>query len=175
MSAPKLRKFLTETRAATAVEFAMIGTVLFVFLFALLLMGVSQFWQMTLDDAVRNAARQVALGAESPSSSGDHSGSDFVASVCGEFGASVVNCSTNLQYSVQEAATFSAITPATVSADGTLTGANTFSNGVSNEPILVQVAFKLPFNIAFIPASLLTLNGTNALISAEAVVGEPSQ
>jgi Flp pilus assembly protein TadG len=100
VSAPKLRKFLTETRAATAVEFAMIGTVLFVFLFALLLMGVSQFWQMTLDDAVRNAARQVALGAESPSSSGDHSGSDFVASVCGEFGASVVNCSTNLQYSV---------------------------------------------------------------------------
>jgi Flp pilus assembly protein TadG len=175
VSAPTLRKFLTETRAATAVEFAMIGSVLFLFIFSILLMGLAQFWQMTLDDAVRNAARQVAIGSAS-TTSGDHTSSDFVASVCSEFGVSVTNCAANLQYSVQEAPTFTAITPASVTADGTLNGgSNTFFNTVSNEPILVQVAFKLPFNIPLAPASLLTLNGTQALISTEAVVGEPSQ
>ncbi len=175
MSAPTLRKFLTETRAATAVEFAMIGSVLFFFLMSILLMGLAQFWQMTLDDAVRNASRQVAIGAISLSSPGDHTGAAFVSDVCGEFGAAVANCTTNLEYSVQEAPTFSAITPATISANGTLSGGNTFTNGTSSEPILVQVAFKLPFNFPLIPASLLTLNGTQALISTDAFVGEPSQ
>lgn len=170
-----VRKLLAETRSVTAIEFAMIGPVLFFFLFCILLLGVVQFWQLTLDDAVRNAARQVALGTGS-TTTGDHNGSDFVGTVCNEFGAAAPSCSTNLQYAVQGAPTFSGtggITPATLSAAGVLSPGATFSTLTTSEPVLIQAAYKIPISIPLVPLSLVTLNGTSAIVAAVATVTEP--
>jgi len=170
-----LWRFVRETRSVTAVEFAIIGPVLFLFVFAILLTGVVQFWQLTLDDAVRNAAREVAIGASS-STSGAHSGSDFVAAVCGEFGLAAPGCSSNLQYAVQGAPNFtgsSGITPATISAAGQLSPAASFSGITVSEPFLVQVVYPIPISIPLVPLGLVTLNGTPSIISATAMAGEP--
>ncbi len=169
-----LRRFLEETRSVTAVEFALIGPVLFLFVFAILLTGVVQFWQVTLDDSVRNAAREVAIGAGG-SSSGVHSGSDFVAAVCGEIGQAAPGCSSNLQYAVQGAPNFTggAITPATISAAGQLSTTASFSGVMLSEPFLVQVVYPIPIHIPLLPLGLVTLNGTPSIISASAMVAEP--
>ena len=170
-----VRRLLAETRSVTAIEFALIGPVLLLFLFSILLMGVVQFWQLTLDDSVRNAAREVALGAGS-TSTGIHSSSDFVTSVCNEFGVAAPNCSANLQYAVQGAATFTGaggITPATLSAAGVLTPGSTFAAITVSQPFLVQVAYALPISIPLVPLSLVTLNGSSAILSAVAAVAEP--
>src|SRR5208282_99321 len=73
------RRLLRETRSDTAVEFAIIGAAFFLFVFGIFVVSLDQFLQMTLDDAVRNAARQVQIGNVT-------TGSQFVTSVCNEFG-----------------------------------------------------------------------------------------
>lgn len=164
-----------ETRSVTAVEFALIGPVLFAFVFAILLTGVVQFWQLTLDDAVRNAAREVAIGVGS-ASSGIHGGSDFIAAVCGEFGQAAPSCSTNLQYAVQGAPNFTGsggIIPVTISAAGQMSQTGIFSGVTVSEPFLVQAVYPVPVSIPLLPLGLVTLNGTPSIVSAAALVAEP--
>jgi hypothetical protein len=146
----------------------MVGTVLFIFLMAIFLMGVGQFWQLTLDDAVRNATRQIETTAVSNST-------QFVTAVCGEFGQAASNCTANLQYSVEIGSSFSALgTPPTVSSTGALSGGNKFTGvAAAGDAILVKVAFKMPFAIPLIPTAFVTENGTPAFISANAAMVEP--
>ncbi len=171
---PSYRKLLAETRSIAAVEFAMIGPVLFFFLFSILLLGIAQFWQLSLDDAVRNAARQVSIGA-AITSAGVQNGSAFVTAVCNEFGQAAPNCSTTLQYSVQGAASFTGggITPATLNAAGQLSQTATFSGVTVSEPVLIQVVYPLPIALPLVPLGLVTLNGTPAIVTAVALVAEP--
>jgi Flp pilus assembly protein TadG len=182
------RRFLRETRSDTAVEFAMIGSAFFLFIFAIFVISIDQFWQMTLDDAVRNATRQVQIGSNSPT--GVTSGSQFRTAVCNEFGLAVPSCnSTNLQFSVQSGPTFGGLTPATLSSNGTLTPSSLFSVTPTTSPaaatessaavlgapqfLLVQVAYVLPFKILLAAGGVATENGTPALVSAVATVMEP--
>ncbi len=162
-----------DTRSVTAVEFALIGPVVFLFLFAVLLTGVVQFWQLTLDDSARNAARLIAIGAGN-AASGIHNGSDLVNSICGEFGVGAPSCAGRLQYAVQGAPTFaSGIVPATVSASGNLSPNGTYTGIAVGQPFLLQVVYPVPISIPLWPMNLITLNGTNAIISAAALVAEP--
>ncbi|HQT46241.1 MAG: hypothetical protein B7X08_02300, partial [Acidocella sp. 20-63-7] len=107
------------------------------------------------------------------------SGSQFVSSVCDEFGLAAPYCSTILQYSVQENTYFGAITPATLSATGALTPSAAFpatltsSTSTAPEFLLVQVAYLLPFKILAVPGGVATENGTPALISTVSTVMEP--
>ncbi len=170
-----VQRFLQETRSVTAVEFALIGPVLFLFVFAILLTGVVQFWQLVLDDAVRNAGRGVAIGAAS-SSSGVHSGTDFKTAVCGEFGQAAPGCSSGLQYAVQGAPYFTGsggVTPATISSAGQLSLPAAFAGVTVAEPFLVQVVYPIPISVPLLPAGMLTLNGTPSIISSVALVAEP--
>jgi Flp pilus assembly protein TadG len=170
-----VQKLLGETRSVTAVEFALIGPVLFFFLFCIVLLGIAQFWQLTLDDAVRNATRQVAIGAAN-AGSGVHNSADFVTAVCSEFGQAAPNCSGALQFAVQGAPTFTGsagITPATLNAAGQLSPGATFSGVTAGEPVLVQAVYPLPIAIPLVPMSLVTLNGTPSIVAAAALGAEP--
>jgi Flp pilus assembly protein TadG len=178
----------------TAVEFAMIGTAFFLFVFALFVIGVDQYWQMTLDDAVRNAARQVQEGNISATSS-----TSFITEVCSEFGAAAPRCSTTLQYSIIGATTFGAMSPATLNANGTLTGGQTVTGSASpsyggvtltqqpfpavgsssaiagqEEFLLIQVAYPLPFKLLLLPGGTATENGTSSLYSVVALPMVPN-
>jgi hypothetical protein len=151
---------------------------------AIFVVSLDQFWQMTLDDAVRSAARQVQIGKLG-------TGPDFAAAVCGEFGVVAKFCSSSsLQYYVQEDSYFGGIIPATLSSAGTLTAPSqstttfpapvlTFSASGAPEFLLVQVAYLLPFRIPFSTSGgtsisgIATENGTPALLSTVATVMEP--
>lgn len=177
-------------------EFALIGSAFFLFVLGIFIVSIEQYWQMTLDDAVRAAARQTSITNTTGSTISN--GNAFVAAVCNEFGITAVNCSTALNYSVQSGAYFyggpgtASITPQTLVADGTLyPSGNTFSltsypgaqPGVAvygtTEPntnseghelfLLVQVSYPLPFTIPLIGGAL-TENGTNGLYSTVAMV-----
>jgi len=170
-----VQKFVWETRSITAVEFALIGPVLFLLLLSIMLMGIAQFWQLSLDDAVRNAARQVAIGAGT-TSAGVQSGSGFVTAVCDEFSQAAPNCSNALEYAIQGAPTFTGsggITPMPLSTAGQFSPATTFAGVTAGDPVLIQVAYPLPITIPLVPMSLVTLNGTPSIVSATATVAEP--
>lgn len=171
------RRLACDTGSDTAVEFALIGSAFFLFIFAIFVVSLDQFLQMTLDDAVRNAARQVQIGSAS-------TGTIFVQDICSEFGFEAKNCTSALQYDVQLGSYFGAITPATLTSNGTLTYSNatnfpatlvgsSCTTTPSPEFVLVQVAYKLPFKILAVPGGVATENGTPALLSTVAVDMEP--
>jgi Flp pilus assembly protein TadG len=163
------RQLYRDERGSTAVEFAIIGSVLMLLLVGFLLMGIFQFWQMTLDDAVRDAARQIQKGTIT-------TGPQFVAAVCSEFG-SVAPCNTaNLQFEVQANTgimTFGSISPATVSSVGALTPNGNFPTmpfSATGTPVLVQVAYVVPVVVPLVPVVLETGNATDSLISSVALM-----
>jgi hypothetical protein len=152
----------------------MIGVAFFVFIFAILTVSIDQFWQMTLDDAVRNATRQVQIGNVT-------TGPQFVSSICKEFGLAAPYCSNNLQYSVVGGSAFSGasgISPAAFSASGTLSPGNQFNTpslSATGSPqfLLVQVAYPLPFRALAVSGGVATENGTPSLLSSVATAMEP--
>lgn len=185
-----LHKFHRSTRADTALEFALIGSAFFLFIFIIFFVSIAQFWQMILDDAVRNAARQVEIGKITATST-----PSFLTAVCNEFGIAAPNCTSTLQYSVQGGTSFSAITPATLNANGTLSGSAVVTgNGAPTFPgvtlttsptvlptvtyatpefLLVQVAYPLPFKMPLLGGGAATENGTSSLVSTVATAMEP--
>lgn len=187
-----LRVLRWDRRADTALEFALIGSAFFLFVFIIFVVAIDQFWQMALDDAVRNATRQVAIGEITATST-----PSFVTVVCNEFGIAAPNCTSTLQYSVQGGTSFSAITPATLNANGTLsggTGVIVTGSATASFPgvnlttpptvlptvthatpqfLLVQVAYPLPFKIPLVPGGVATENGTPSLFSTVATAMEP--
>ena len=167
------RRFCRETRADTAVEFAMIGSAFFLFIFGIFVVSIDMFWQMTLDDAVRNATRQVQIGNIT-------TGPAFAAAVCQEFGAAAPNCTGSLQYSVQGGSYFGTggITATSFSSSGNLGSTATFTGPTATATgapvfLLVQVAYPLPFKVLAVPGGVATENGTPSLYSAVATVMEP--
>lgn len=170
-----IRRLARETRSDTAVEFALIGTAFFLLVFGIFVVSIDQFLQLTLDEAVRNAARQIQIGSAT-------TGASFIADVCSEFGPASPNCSTGLQYDVQLGTYFGGMTPATLASDGTLNPAANYpatligsscTTTSAPEFLLVQVAYKLPFKILAVPGGVATENGTPALLSTVAVDMEP--
>ncbi|MDR3576203.1 MAG: pilus assembly protein [Anaerolineaceae bacterium] len=172
-TASLFKRLRGDAKASTAVEFAMIGSVFFLLVFGIFVISIDLFWQMTLDDAVRNASRQVQMGKVT-------TGSDFISAICQEFGVVAPNCSAALQYSVQGGAYFGAggISATSFTSSGNLSPSQTFSNATATATgapvfLLVQVAYPLPVKILAVPNGVATENGTPSLYSAVATVMEP--
>ena len=164
-------------RAATALEFAIVGPVFLLLLFAVLGVGLDGFYQLTLDDAVRNAARQVQIDGPAATSP-----AGFASAVCAEFAALARGCTTSLTFSVQAsalAAGFGAMTPATLSSAGQFASSSSSSAAffagtayADNDNILVQVAYPLPFKLPYV-SSLITNTGTGSIVASSTVRAEP--
>lgn len=163
------RRFLRDRDGVSALEFAIVCPVFLLILFAIFAVGITGLIQLTLDDSVRDAARQLQI--YTPASK-DASG--LVAQVCSEFG---LTCTKTLTYNVQAAtqtAGFVSITPAKLNASGALANAF-FASGTALAPgvdVLIQVAYPLPFSFPFIGA-LATMTGTNSVLASTTVRVEP--
>lgn len=161
-----------DRRAVVALEFALIGPVFMLFLFASLGVGLVGFYQVVLDDAVREAGRQLQIDGPAAAS-----GSNFVAAVCRTFGSLASNCAAGLTYNVQAsapAAGFAGLSPVALPANGQFSNAF-FTSGTAyaaNVNVLVQVSYPLPFTLPYIGA-LITATGTNSVLSTTTVRVEP--
>ncbi|WP_298283941.1 TadE/TadG family type IV pilus assembly protein [Acidocella sp.] len=170
-----VRRFCHERRAVTALEFAMIGMAFFTLVFGILLVSLDLFWQLTLDDAVRNAVRQVQIGKIT-------TGPEFSAAICAEFGAAVPNCRANLQYAVQGGQFFgtgaNSVAPVTFDGSGNLGSQALFSGITASSPasetvVLAQVAFPVPITLLMLPNGAVTENGTPSLYAVVSTVMAP--
>ncbi len=162
---------LRDDGGAAALEFAMVAPPLLLFLFAVLGAGLAAFYQMTFDDAVRAAVRQMQIAGPAGAS-----GAGFASAVCQEFGYLAPGCAASVTYNVQAAPAqtgFTSIAPALLPASGrfgdVFFAGTGFATGVD---ILVQAAAPLPFTLPFV-ADLITGNGTGSVLSVVAVRAEP--
>jgi len=159
-------------RAVVTLEFAMVGPVFMLFLFAALGVGLVGFYQLVLDDAVREAGRQIQIDGPAASSK-----SGFVAAVCRTFGSLASDCTTNLTYNVQASTLsdgFAKLSPVKLGSTGKFSNAF-FTPGAAYAPnvnVLVQVAYPLPFTLPYI-GNLITFTGTNSVLSTTTVRAEP--
>ena len=155
------------------IEFALTANAFLFCLFAVIGVGVDAFYQQALDDAVRDATRQLQLGAQASASAGN-----FLTAVCSELGLLDSSCQTSLSYVVQAgtvAGGFASLTPQTLSPSGAYSksffSGNPFAPGV---PVLVQVAYPLPFTLPFF-GNVLTWTNTGSIVATAAVTAEPYQ
>ncbi len=156
-----------DARGVTALEFAILAPVFLTFLFAILGVGLDGFYQLNLDDAVRDVARQVQIGE--PAS---QSGPKFAAAVCAEL-LITSGCTTRLTYNVQtnaSTAAFASLQPLPMPSSGQLP--NLFQPCSANNNILVQVAIPLPITFPLL-GSAITLTGTNSMMAITTIRAEP--
>ena len=158
-----------DQQGVVALEFALVVPVFLLLLFAILGAGLDGFYQLALDDSVRDAARQMQIAGPASTSA-----ASFVTAVCNEFATLAPGCSTNLTYDVQTnaaPASFASLIPVTVPASGNLS--NAFPGTLpANSNVLVQVSYKLPFVLPFI-GTLITFTGTNSILSTTTIRMEP--
>lgn len=161
-----------DRQGIAALEFAIVGPVFLAFIFAAFGVGLVGFYQLALDDAVRDASRQIQIYAPAATSKGE-----FVSAVCLTFKYLASDCATSLTYNVQASTAttgFAGLTPATLPPSGDF-GTHFFDSGSSYAAgvnVLVQLSYPLPFSLPYIGA-LVTTTGTNSVVSTATVRVEP--
>lgn len=140
-----LRRFLRHTGGNPLIQFALVAPVFFALVFMIIDDGLAIFTQATLDNATRDASRNILLGTYQKAGSGLGT---FTSAVCAEMAGLIPNCTTNLQVYVNNGASFSAIS-AQSGSGGTLTGNGTFNMGGASSYVVVQTAYNRSY-IAFI-------------------------
>ena len=167
---PFVRALLCH-RGAAIVEFALVLPVFLLLLFGIFGFALTALYQHLLDDAVRDAARQIQMATTASSSS-----SSFVNVVCTRLSMLSSTCKTNITYSVKAStvsAGFSGLSVEPLSGSGTYS--NSFFSGApfaTNVPILIQVAFPMPFSIPFLGVAA-TLTQTSSITAVASVRAEP--
>ena len=164
-------------RGTTALEFGMIAVPALTFMFTILALGIFGMYQQVLDNAVRDVTRQVQINAPAAGSS-----ADFVSALCTQLSpiADLTTCAGNVTYAVQATSIvsgFAALTPAAVSASGTLPN-NFFSSGTAYGPntnILVQVCWQAPLMLPFASGVLTAGTSGRCLYGIGATRAEPYQ
>lgn len=159
--APRL---LAARGGNAGIEFALSGPLFLILLFAILEMGLDTFTQAELDDAVHDAARQIALGNDTTAAS-------VVTTVCVKLALIVPKCTSSVSVYVTSGTSFASLSAAHVTAAGGLS-ASTFTPGSANSDVLLQVGLTRAFVLPFF-STLIGGNYTKTLLASVAFQNEP--
>lgn len=164
-------RFLRSRCGVTMVEFALVGPLFLLLTFAIIDNGLVLFMQSVLDNATREAARQIEIGKVQLS--GDTTGNGlFKTTLCNNLGG-LIPCaavSWNVQFSNVG---FSSITPVGSDASGHLTSTG-FSPGTAQSYVLVQVGYSQLYIIPAL-ARISASTGNLLLVSTVAMQSEHYQ
>jgi Flp pilus assembly protein TadG len=173
-----VRRLRRDERGVTAIEFAIVATPFFMFIFGTIGIGLHFFITNSIEHAVEAAARKIRTGQAQ--TAGTTVG-DFKTEVCAE-AASFVECNGKLQIHIQHATEWSGITPAACK-DGTslATAAGAAGDSVSDfsgeesEAVLITVCYQwdLPASIPFITLGDPDLGGASIIQAATTFRTEP--
>jgi Flp pilus assembly protein TadG len=148
-----LVRTLAASRAGAAlVEFALVGPMFLLLTFAIVDNGLVLFTQSVLDNATREAARQIRLGKVQTAGNDSSGAGLFSTTLCANLGGFVPCPSAKLTYSVQSSTVgFSSITSTitTNTTTGIMTSAG-FTPGGPQAYVLVQVGYAQPYIMALL-------------------------
>jgi Flp pilus assembly protein TadG len=159
-----LRRFLRSRCGVSMVEFALVGPLFLLLAFAICDNGLVLFMQTILDNATREAARQIEIGKVQLAGDTDGTGL-FKTTLCNNLGG-LIPCN-SLQWRVQSSNVSFASMSSTVTADASGHMATTgFSAGTAQSYVLVQVGYTQPY---FIPALARISGSTGNLLMVSTV------
>ncbi len=142
-------RFLMSRCGATMVEFALVGPLFLLLTFAIVDNGLVLFEQTILDNATREAARQIRIGKVQLSGDTDGTGL-FKTTLCNNLGG-FIPCG-SLQWNVQSvnsAGAFSSITATTANGSGQMSSTG-FTPGTAQYFVLVQVGYTQRYIMPFL-------------------------
>jgi Flp pilus assembly protein TadG len=162
-----LARFLRSRSGVTMVEFALVGPLFLLLTFAIADNGLVLFMQTILDNATREAARQIEIGKVQLSGDTDGTGL-FKTTLCNNLGG-LIPCA-SLQWRVQSSTvSFASLSPG-VTANGagqmSITGFPTAPASPPQSYVLVQVGYTQPY---FIPALARISGSTGNLLLVSTV------
>jgi Flp pilus assembly protein TadG len=168
-----LRKLVSETRAVTAFEFALLAPVFAAVLLGIVDTGLLVTSQALLDTATRDAARLILTGQASSN------GAAFGSQLCSEV-SSLIDCS-SLTYRVQTGDSFGDIPASyTLNGNGAPVGFSAYPAAISagnsggsltDDFVVVQVAYQRPWLFAMIAPMMGS--STELLLSTAVFENEP--
>jgi len=161
-------RLLRSRRGVTLIEFALVGPLFLLLAFAIVDNGLVLFMQTVLDNATREAARQIEIGKVQNSGDSDGSGL-FKTTLCNNLGG-LIPCN-SLTWNVQFSSVgFSSMTAAGSDSTGHLT-ATGFSPGSQKSYVLVQVGYTQPYIVPAL-ARISSSTGNLLLVSTVAQQNE---
>jgi Flp pilus assembly protein TadG len=183
-----VRRFKTDDKGATAVEFGLIAVPFFALMFAILETALAFFAQQLLEEAVHSASRAVRTGQAQQA---DLTAKGFKDSICWYL-AYMFDCQSGLSVDVQTFANFGSITPGTgtlavpkdgngnlkittYNADGSLVTDNGFHYdiGASGQIVVVRAFYAWPVFVNQLGNNLANINGKHLLAATAAFRNEP--
>jgi len=158
-------RFAVATRAATAVEFAIVAAPFIALLMAILQVGVVFIAQQVLQTATNQAARLIMTGQ---AQNGNMTAAQFQQTICTD-ATSLFNCS-GIFVNVQTFSSFSGVAMTNPVQNGTFSNTNLqYTPGGSGDIVVAQVFYQWPvylgplgFNISNLNNNKLLLVGTAA-------------
>jgi len=160
------------TKASAAIEFAFVAPVFFLFLMAIIEVGVMFFANSVLQKATDDAARLVRTGQVQAA---NMTQSQFKAFICGEVSVILKDCN-NLQVDMESYSSFGGATyTSAYGADGNLnTNLNGYQTGSSGSTVLLRVFYQWKMLTPLISPLLKNEpNGDHLLTATAAFQNEP--
>lgn len=164
-----VRVFARNERAASAVEFAMLGLPLFAVIFAALQTAIVLMAEQELQTAVEESARQVMTGQVTSSSgqSTTMTQAQFQTKVC-SYLVALFNCS-NLMVNMQTANSFAAASTGAPSSQALQTNQWSYQSGTAGSVVVLQVMYEWPVIGGIMGYNLSNLSNGERLLMATAV------
>jgi Flp pilus assembly protein TadG len=162
----RIRRFLTCTRGATAVEFALVAAPFFALLIAVLQTALIFLAQQVLQTATTEAARLVMTGQAQTQ---NLTASQFQQDVCG-FASALFTCS-DIYVNVQTFTSFSGMTQMSpLQQNGQFSSSGlSYSAGGPGDIVLLQVFYQWPIVLGPLGFNLSNMSGKNRLLVGTAV------
>jgi len=167
------KNFISATRGAAAVEFALVAAPFLALLVALLQTALVFFAGRVLDETTEQASRYILTGQ---AQTANMTQSDFATWVCSKTFA-LFNCN-NFMINVQNYGSFAAANTGaptlTFDAKGNVSNAWTYAPGNPGDIVVVQVMYQWPVYLGPLGFDLANLaNGNRLLISTAVFKNEP--
>jgi len=171
----RLRAFVADEAAATAVEFAILITPLIVLILASLQLGIIYFATQVLQSAAIASGRQLMTGSAQEAGL---SQSQFQRAVCAN--APVLFSCTSIMVDVESAGSYSSIstTPLTPTYDagGRVTNSWSYSPGAAGDIVILRLMYSWPVvGGPLLPGLANQSNGDRLLVATSVFKNEPYQ
>ena len=162
-----LPRFLRDSQAAAAVEFALVAGPLIFLMCACIELALVILLSVTLDNATDQASRGIRTGL---TTAGNSSITTFRQAICNRMGWLAGSCMTNLHADVETYSSFATVPTADLIKNGQFDTTNfKYQIGTGSQIQLVRVYYEWPLITPFLDAGLSTLSNKNAVVSAKVV------
>ena len=161
-----LRRFVSQRRASTTIEFGLLAAPFVALIFATLQTAIIFFAGQSLETAAATAGRLVLTGQ---AQTAGWSAAEFKQQVCNAI-AGLFNCQSGIYVDVETYSSFAAANLNLPITNGTFNTANLgFNPGGPGDIVVVRLYYQYPVYVNLLGFNLSNLNGGANLLAATAV------